>query len=992
MQKLNTEILVIGGGATGTGAARDLAMRGFKSILVEKGDLTHGTTGRYHGLLHSGARYAVHDPYAARECMEENTILRRIMPHCIEDTGGFFVLTPWDPQEYAPKFVEGCQAAGIPVEEVPRDYMLWEEPLLNPRISLCYRVPDGSADSFLGAKANAQSARDYGAQILNYTKLTGLLLNGNQIIGARCHDLYKDEELEIHADLVVSAAGAWAGKVASSAGIEVKITPGKGVMLAVNHRIVHTVINRLKMPSDGDILVPAHTVSVIGTTDVPVKDPDRFGIEPWEVELMLQEGEKMVPGFKDMRFLRAWAGVRPLYQETSAHSNRELTRAYVLLDHEERDGISGFLTITGGKWTTYRRMAEDTVDLVCKKLKVERECRTHLEILPGSGAHGYHFLGSRLAQIEKNETYGNLVCECELATYEDVRDAIVKGQAKTIDDIRREVRLGMGPCQGGFCNFRAAGMLHELRQSSPEETNTALNDFLQERWKGLLPILWGKQLKQERLNELMYLSALNIDHLPWVHPSRLAPHKYEIDPTDVQPSASSKVAIHQEEAPEQTTPKKPMQISPSPAVDVLVVGGGLAGITAARQAARQGLRTRLVSKGLSSLFWSTGCIDVLGYYPGEGPDPVESPGEAVQRLVRENPNHPYALAGLKALQDALHELQVLSTEAGYPLVGSLEKNWLLPAASGAVRPTCLAPETMTGGDLRKRSPMLLVGFERFPDFYPRLAADNLRHLGIQIETAMVDPPILRQRRFITARILAAAFDQEDFREEFAGAIRPHLLGRSRQRIGLPAFIGLARSREAWQDLQGRLGCPVFEIPTLPPSIPGMRLHNLLSSAFLSAGGRFYDGMEGTGAVTDGLVQAVYTEAAARLKTHKANTFVLATGGLLGGGFEASPDGHLRELVFNLPIDIPHQRQDWFEADFLSKKGHPIYRSGITVNGELVPIDPQGNPYYNNLYAAGACLANFDPIQERSLEGTALATGWCAGNQAAQMPVRDGHHA
>ena len=115
MRTVQTEVLVIGGGATGAGIIRDLAMRGFDAILVEKRDLTHGTTGRYHGLLHSGGRYAVKDPKAAVECIEENRILRRIMPHCLEDTGGFFVVTPWDDPDFGDTFMEGCRKAGIPV-------------------------------------------------------------------------------------------------------------------------------------------------------------------------------------------------------------------------------------------------------------------------------------------------------------------------------------------------------------------------------------------------------------------------------------------------------------------------------------------------------------------------------------------------------------------------------------------------------------------------------------------------------------------------------------------------------------------------------------------------------------------------------------------------------------------------------------------------------------------------------------------------------------
>ncbi len=301
MQTYQTEVLVIGGGATGTGVLRDLAMRGFQTLLVEKGDLTHGTTGRYHGLLHSGGRYVVKDPQAAQECIEENRVLRRIMPHCIEDTGGFFVTTPWDDPEYAPRFVAGCQKAGIPVEELHIGQMLREEPRLNPKILRCFRVPDASADLFLASHSNAEFARLHNARVLTYHRVTRLIFDDKnppgRIVGAVCQDVERDEEIAIYADMVVNASGAWAGKIAATAGIKVHIVGGKGTMLAMNHRIVNTVINRCKMPSDGDILVPAHTVSVIGTTDVKVEDPDHFGIEGWEVQLCLEEGDKSDPGF-----------------------------------------------------------------------------------------------------------------------------------------------------------------------------------------------------------------------------------------------------------------------------------------------------------------------------------------------------------------------------------------------------------------------------------------------------------------------------------------------------------------------------------------------------------------------------------------------------------------------------------------------------------------------------------------------------------------------
>jgi glycerol-3-phosphate dehydrogenase len=161
-------------------------------------------------------------------------------------------------------------------------------------------------------------------------------------------------------------------------------------------------------------------------------------------------------------------------------SNRDVTRAFVLLDHAQRDGVAGMLTITSGKWTTYRKMAEVTADKACELLGVQRPCRTHEEVLHAGDGQSHaklHSLGHRLAAIEEKQAYGKLICECELATYEDIERAIVQGEARTLDDIRREARLGMGPCQGGFCTLRAAGMLHNLRRPPVIEINAALRDF-----------------------------------------------------------------------------------------------------------------------------------------------------------------------------------------------------------------------------------------------------------------------------------------------------------------------------------------------------------------------------------------------------------------------------------------------------------------------------------------------------------------------------------
>lgn len=973
MNRLQTEILVIGGGATGTGILRDLAMRGFKALLVERSDLATGTTGRYHGLLHSGGRYVVKDPQAARECIEENRILRRIMPMCLEDTGGFFVVTPEDDPAYAPKFVEGCRAAGIPVEEVSIQQMLREEPLLNPKISRCFRVPDAAADSWLAADLNAKSAQEYGSQVLTYHRVEKLLLQGDKVVGAICYDLVKDEQVTILADFVINAAGAWAGQVAGSIGIKVQIVPGKGVMLAANRRILHTVVNRCKMPSDGDILVPIHTVTVIGTTDVKVSDPDHFAIEPWEVRLMLDEGDKLVPGFRNMRMLRAWAGVRPLYQETEVNDTRDITRAYVLLDHEKRDGISGLVTITSGKWTTYRKMAEETVNLVCEKLGVQRACRTHLEPLPGNAGHGYHQMGVRFAQVEKSADYGRLVCECELATIADVTQAIVEGQAKTIDDVRRDVRLGMGPCQGGFCTYRVTGLLHRLRKTAVEQANVALRDFMQERWKGLLPVLWGQQLRQERLNQLIYLSLLNAEALPGAPSSRLSPEFY------LPPEDTRSLKAEGGQAPETRRAIPDDKPSP-PEVDVLVIGAGLAGLVSAWQASRQGKRVRLISKGWGSLYWHSGCVDVLGYAGKAKRQPVEDLAEALQQKIQTDSNHPYRFAGLESLRQALDALKSLCESGGYPMQGSLERNWMLPTALGVPRPTCLAPETMIAGDLTRPEKMLIVGIEGFLDFYPELIVDSLRRLGVGAEGITLEIASLKQQRFLTSRVLAECFERQEFRSEVVKALKEGWHGLNAARVGFPAVLGFHKALQVKADLENQLGMPVFEIPTLPPSIPGMRLHHLLVSAIEQKGGRVYDGMEVLSAqVQDGRVLAALSEAAARRKAHRARSFILASGGILGGGIGVEPLSHARETIFGLPLSDGVEAGHPVEPDFFYPYGHPIFRVGVRVDRDFQPVNDQGNRLFENLFVAGGALGGCDVILERSLEGVALVSGYVIGN-------------
>jgi glycerol-3-phosphate dehydrogenase len=536
--RLSTEILVLGGGATGLGAAWDAALRGFKTVLLEKGDLAHGTSGRYHGLLHSGGRYVIRDPQSARECAAENALLRKIIPSAIEDTGGYFVVTPADPEDYADQFLAACKQCAVPVFEVSPAQALKREPLLNPNISRAFAVQDTACDSFDALHLLARAVKAADGEVFLRHRVTDVVKNGDRVVGVAGENLATGERFTFYADIILNCTGAWAGQVAALAGCDVKVTPGKGVMIAMNSRLVNTVINRCKPPADGDILVPVGTVSVIGTTDTAVPDPDQYAIEDWEIELLMNEGEQLIPGFKRHRALRAWAGVRPLYEELKPDEQKDsrlLSRAHALLDHGTRDGVPGLLSMVGGKFTTFRHMAELLVDAACAKLNTDRRCVTKTTLIEPPGTK-LHTVSRRLVDLEHNQPreaaishlpreaaighQPSVVCECELVTRAQIESHLRDSRSPILNDLRRDLRLGMGPCQGGFCAYRAAGIVHEFFSNDSttrlpdHSTTTQLLQFLQERWKGERPVTWGHSLRSLELNLHIYKNILSVDTLP----------------------------------------------------------------------------------------------------------------------------------------------------------------------------------------------------------------------------------------------------------------------------------------------------------------------------------------------------------------------------------------------------------------------------------------------------------------------------------------------
>lgn len=368
-------VLIIGAGFTGVATAHDLALRGLDVTVIERGSIVCGTSGRTHGLLHCGGRYCVKDQESAIECIEENMILRKIVPQVIEPNGGLFVALDEGDIEYSKEWLEGCDACQIPYKQLTSQQVLQKEPHLNPEVKLAYEVPDGTFDPLRLALAFAATAKSNGAKFQLYTDVTELIIDSTgRVTGLKIWDRTKDERRELHAHMVVNATGAWAGEIADMAGANVPVRPTPGVMVAYDERFVNRAINRLCEPSDGDIVLPQRRMVVVGTTSFEVDDLDYIPVVDEQVDLMLERGAALIPGIKNAQMRGAFMATRPLIG--AGITGRSVARTFKCFDHKESDDIDGFVTITGGKATTLRQMAEKTSDIVCQKLDIEVKCTT----------------------------------------------------------------------------------------------------------------------------------------------------------------------------------------------------------------------------------------------------------------------------------------------------------------------------------------------------------------------------------------------------------------------------------------------------------------------------------------------------------------------------------------------------------------------------------------------------------------------------------------
>lgn len=533
------DCIIVGGGATGAGIARDLSLRGLKVCLVEKNDLSEGTTGRCHAMLHSGGRYVYKDKIAAIECAKESQILLKIAPHISELCGGYFITVDDEGIEYGEIFKERCKDASVWCEEISPQEFQEKEPNCNNEVKRVFKVNDGYIDPFLLTIYNAYDAKLHGADIRTYTKATKLILDGNHIIGIKCFDKLNKSEYDLYGKVIINATGPWAAYLEKDLDLEHKleIAPTMGTLVVIKDRLVNHLINRLREPGDGDIIVPSHQSIILGTTSklVDLKDLDNLLPDKEEIEYLLDLGEYLLPNIRNHRLIRFYSGARPLV--ASGSPLREASRKFDIIDYED-EGYNGFITIFGGKLTTYRLMAEKISNIICEKLYYEGNCQTDEKTLPGGEKKITKELFQEELSVDEKTAFDmqykwgtfyddildlcesclnsfsstnkpRMICECENVTEPELSWTNQNLMVKVLDDYRRRTRQGMGPCQGQFCYYKLANLESKWTDKSHKKIMKELKEALRKRWK-IEPSANQNQIRQIKLAKYVYLLGGNL--------------------------------------------------------------------------------------------------------------------------------------------------------------------------------------------------------------------------------------------------------------------------------------------------------------------------------------------------------------------------------------------------------------------------------------------------------------------------------------------------
>jgi glycerol-3-phosphate dehydrogenase subunit B len=412
-------------------------------------------------------------------------------------------------------------------------------------------------------------------------------------------------------------------------------------------------------------------------------------------------------------------------------------------------------------------------------------------------------------------------------------------------------------------------------------------------------------------------------------------------------------------------------------LDLIIIGSGLAGTAAACFAVARGLKIVQVSACMGEMAFTSGHLDLLGVYPAHEQRLWKNPWDGIAALITDCPQHPYAKLGIDKIREALEEFLAFLQSAGLNYYGLQQSNVTLATAIGSLKTTYRVPQSMWHGAsaLQERLPTLLVDFEGMKDFHAILMVEGLRSRWPNLKSKRLTFPMSFPGVDRHNLLLAEVLEFPDVRAELAETILPHL--DNARMVGLPAVLGLRSSREITADLESRLDAGIFEIPTLPPSVPGIRMREALGEALQRQSAQIFQGRRVIGFQADGhRCNGIVTGTDERCEVLEAEGIILASGRFLGGGLAAERDS-IRETAFGLSVVQPSSRSFWHRDRFLDHRGHPVNEAGLQTDSQFRPLGADGRIVFENLFAAGSLLAHQDWVRTKSGDGLAIATAYGA---------------
>lgn len=534
------DVIVIGGGCTGAGMARDCAMRGLKTLLIERGDICSETTGTCAGMISGGAKYLL-EPKMVAMCAKESLIIWKIARNIMFRIPIIWCMTDRKMRKLGPLMAKAYSdyskyREGGKIHVISKEQVLKMEPKIShPKLMGGIFFEELLVDPWRLTLHNVISAHQHGAEIRTYSEVIDLLRKGDTIEGVVIRDRHTKRVEEITSRFVVNGTGPWVPKICRMAGIDYELRLNKGAHIIFDRRVTNMAIVCKAFEGRNCYMFPHENTTLLGVSAIDVfGEVDDIKPEYSDVEYLLHSIESVIPSIRKHRVIRSFVGVRPMLYKFGVEEGA-VTRGYKVIDHEKKHNVKGFITIAGGKLVIYRKMAEKATDLICKKLGIEAPCSTHLELLPGATGEvnvdrfaeeykmDYHVV-KRLAirhgpgvekifQIIKGDpSTRSSKCTCESGTEAEVSYCIQSEWACHLNDLRRRLRIGSGPCQGTACTARTISTLAKEREMDANEATIELLDFLQERWKGIWPALRGPQLSEMELKNAIYGCVANLNH------------------------------------------------------------------------------------------------------------------------------------------------------------------------------------------------------------------------------------------------------------------------------------------------------------------------------------------------------------------------------------------------------------------------------------------------------------------------------------------------